>query len=70
MARMPVHLRVGAVRRERGVTQLALAKRLGIKQSALSRLERRTVIRRLDVQLLQRIAKALGVPLKRLLRVE
>jgi len=58
------------VRRERGVTQVALAKALGIKQSALSRLERRTMIRRLDVQLLQRIAKALGVPLKRLLRVE
>lgn len=66
----PIHLRIGEVRRQRGWTQIALAKSVGIKQAALSRLERRAIVRRLDVPLLEKIAKALAVPLSRLLKVE
>jgi DNA-binding XRE family transcriptional regulator len=65
-----IRLRVQEVRRECGKSQEWLAKKLGMKQPALSRLERRAVPRRLDVRLLEKIARELDVPLKRLLVIE
>jgi ribosome-binding protein aMBF1 (putative translation factor) len=48
-------------RNERGLTQAALAKKLGTKQSAISRLERGTY--NPTVSFLQKLAEALGTEL-------
>jgi len=65
----PVHLRILEQRERKGWTQLELAKAAQVPQSTISRLERRSVSR-LDVDILERIASALDVPLSRLMRVE
>lgn len=52
---------VRAVRLEAGVTQVELAKRLGVDQSLVSKVERRE--RRLDVAELRRVCIALGTSL-------
>lgn len=49
------------VRKEAGVTQVDLARRLGIDQSLVSKVERQE--RRLDVAELRRVCIALGIPL-------
>ncbi len=51
--------RITATRRSKGLTQKAVARKLGITQSYMSYLEKGT--RRLDVDLLQGIAKSLKV---------
>ncbi len=56
----PVRLRIREERRKRGLTQTQLAKRVGVRQATISDLERRAV-RRLDMVLLERIARALKV---------
>ena len=65
----PVHLRIREQRERKGLTQLELARSARVPQSTISRLERRPVSR-LDVNILERIAAALDVPLSRLMRVE
>ena len=62
----PLKLRVRQERQRHGWTQQELADRVGVRRATVSDLERRPV-RRLDVQLLERIAKALKVPAKRLI---
>lgn len=49
------------LRLEAGVTQVELARRLGVDQSLVSKVERRE--RRLDVAELRRVCSALGVSL-------
>ncbi len=49
------------MRRRSGLTQVALAKRLGVDQSLVSKVERKE--RRLDVAELRRVCTALGVSL-------
>ena len=58
------------VREERGWTQQQLARAVKTTQTAISRLEHRRVVQRLDVRLLEKIARALGVPLRRLIRID
>ena len=65
----PVHLRIREQRERKGWTQLELANAAQVPQSTISRLERRPVSR-LDVDILERIASALDVPLSRLMRVD
>jgi len=65
----PVELRIRRERERKGWSQVELARAAGVPQPTISRLERRPVTR-LDVPLLERIANALGVPLKRLMKVE
>ena len=59
-------VRVRQERQRRGWTQQELADRVGVRRATISDLERRTV-RRLNLGLLERIAKALRVPAKRLI---
>jgi transcriptional regulator with XRE-family HTH domain len=59
-------VRVRQERQRRGWTQQELADCVGVRRATISDLERRTV-RRLDLGLLERIAKALRVPAKRLI---
>ncbi len=62
----PLKLRVRQERQRRGWTQQELADRVGVRRATISDLERRAV-RRLEIGLLDRIAKALRVPVKRLI---
>jgi transcriptional regulator with XRE-family HTH domain len=59
-------LRIRQERRQRGWTQQELADLVGVRRATISDLERR-VVRRLDLGLLERLAKALRVPAKRLI---
>jgi transcriptional regulator with XRE-family HTH domain len=51
-------------------TQVELAKKLRMEQPAFSKFERNRLPKRIDVRLLTRIARVLGVPLAALLRIE
>jgi transcriptional regulator with XRE-family HTH domain len=62
----PLQLRIRQERQRRGWTQQELAARVGVRRATISDLERRAV-RRLDMALLERIARALRVPAKRLI---
>jgi transcriptional regulator with XRE-family HTH domain len=57
--------RLQRARRRRALTQLALARKVGVHVITISRLERGD--RQPSMALLQRLAKALGVPVARLL---
>ena len=59
-ARPGVGDRIARLRRERGVTQIDLAKKLGVPQSTVSRYERGRL--RLPSESLGKIAQMLGVP--------
>jgi DNA-binding Xre family transcriptional regulator len=65
-----IRLRIKEVREERGWTQTQLGKAIHMRQAAISRLERRPVARRIDVRLLERIARALKCQLRDLLVIE
>ena len=52
-------------RARRKLTQVELAKRVGVDEMTISRIERD--VRRPSMALLQRLAKALGVPVSELL---
>ena len=56
----PVQLRIREERKRRGLTQTELAKRVGVRQATISDLERRS-LRRLNLGLLERIARVLKV---------
>jgi ribosome-binding protein aMBF1 (putative translation factor) len=58
--------RVAQVRQQKGLTQMALSKKLGIPQSQLSRIEKNP--ERSTVRTLKRIARALGVDVTDLLK--
>ena len=57
--------RIAKVRERLGVTQKELARRLGVRQSTVSRWERREA--NLTLRTVRRIAKALGCPEHRLI---
>ena len=57
----PLTLRLKEHRKAKGLTQAQLAKRVGVRQATISELERRASFRRLDVRLLDRIARTLAV---------
>ena len=59
-------LRIRQERERRGWTQRQLAERAGVPQPTISRFE--AGVRKLDLDALERIAKAFGVPPLRLLR--
>lgn len=69
MLKRPLHNReysilvalLRSVREKAGVTQVELAKRLGVDQSVISKVERRE--RRLDVAELRHVSQALGLTL-------
>ena len=65
-----ITLRVKEIRERRGMTQEDLALKVKTTQTAISRLEHRRVFQRLDVALLERIAKVLRVSLKHLVQLE
>ena len=67
---MPIKLLLKDVRQQAGVSQVKLGQALGMEQAAISRLERRKALRRLDVALLERIARVLKVKLADLLEIE
>lgn len=52
---------IRTARKERGITQVQLAQRLGVEQSLVSKIERRE--RRLDVSELRRVCLVLGISL-------
>lgn len=56
----PIHIRVREVREARGWTQAQLAERADCAQSKISYLETGRT-QRIDLPLLERVAKALGV---------
>jgi transcriptional regulator with XRE-family HTH domain len=66
MGRMTLGRRVKRVREARGLTQVALAKRARVTQGFVSKVEA-GVQRDPGVAVLQRLAKALGVPVTALL---
>ena len=57
--------RLQRARRQRGLSQAALGRKVGVHVMTISRLERGE--RQPSMALLQRLAKALGVPVSRLL---
>ena len=65
----PIALRLREVRNERGLSQRELAELAGVRQATISLME--TVgVRRLDLDVLERLARALDVPPLDLLVVE
>jgi transcriptional regulator with XRE-family HTH domain len=62
-------LRVQEVRLKRGYTQAELARRAGVRRATINSLESRHV-QRINMGVLEKIAKALEVPTLRLLREE
>jgi len=56
----PTHLRLKQHRNAAGLTQEALAERVGVRQATISDLENGRS-RRIDLDVLDRIAKVLGV---------
>jgi len=61
-----LQVRVRQERQRRGWTQRQLSERSGVPQPTISRIE--AGVRKLDLEALERIAKAFGVPPLRLLR--
>lgn len=66
MAMSPILLLIREEREKRGWSQRELARRAKVRQATISQLERG--VRRLDLEVLERIARALGVSANRLLR--
>ena len=68
-AMSPIVLRVREARMRRGWTQAELARRAGVRRATVNSLEsgRRE---RVNLDVLEKVAKALGVPTLRLLREE
>jgi transcriptional regulator with XRE-family HTH domain len=66
LAMSPILLLIREARQKRGWSQRELARRAGVRQATVSQLERG--VRRLDLDVLERVARALGVPANRLLR--
>ncbi len=64
--RRKLRLLLRAMRRERGVTQVKLAERLGVAQSVVSKIERGE--RRIDFPEVEAVCEALGVSLSTLCR--
>lgn len=62
----PITLLVREARERRGWSQRELAQRANVRQATVSQLERG--VRRLDLEVLERVAKALGVLPEKLLR--
>ena len=56
----PIAIRLKEVRTSQSLTQAQLAERAGVRQATISYLE--TKARRVDLAVLERLAKALGVP--------
>ena len=65
----PVRVRLKELRRERNLTQEALADAAGVTQAAISKLELHKA-KRIDFSTLDRLAKALGVEPGELLESE
>lgn len=63
----PIVLRVKAARLRKGWTQAALAKKAGVRRATISQLESGRT-QRVNLGVLDKVAKALGVPTLRLLR--
>jgi transcriptional regulator with XRE-family HTH domain len=66
LAMSPILLLIREEREKRGWSQRELARRAKVRQATISQLERG--VRRLDLEVLERIARALGVSANRLLR--
>ena len=66
-AMTPIVLRVKQARMQKGWTQAELAKRAGVRRATISQLESGRV-QRVNLPVLDKVAKALGVPTLRLLR--
>ncbi len=64
---MPLTLRIRELRGRRGWTQKALAERAGVRIATISKLENQPM-RMLDVETLERIARAFGVKARMLIR--
>jgi len=65
----PITLRIREVRLSRGLTQMQLADKAGVQQAAISSLETRQ-LRKIDVGVLERVARALDIDPALLLRSE
>lgn len=65
----PITLRIREVRLSRGMTQVELATAAGVQQAAISSLETRQ-LRKIDVGVLERVARALDIDPALLLRSE
>ena len=63
----PIVLRVREARKRKGWTQAQLASHAGVRRATISQLESGRT-QRVNLAVLEKVAKALGVPMLRLLR--
>lgn len=63
----PIVLRVKEARKRKGWTQAQLATKAGVRRATISQLESGRV-QRVNLRVLEKVAKALGVPTLQLLR--